>query len=108
MPVNQVSEDEIRAALMPYRAEPGAFEAGVRARLAAAEKERAEDPLASWWAFLRAAAAFLPLELLTGCKIVPGAASLAPTGGAYKMVSYLAYPAISMFVLLGATIFSVF
>jgi hypothetical protein len=107
MPVNLVSEDEIRSALMPYRADPAAFEAGVRARVAAAEKEQAADPLASWSPFLRAAAAFLPLELLTGCKAIPAAAKLAPAGGAYKVISYLAYPAISMFVLLGAAVFSV-
>ena len=107
MPVNLVSEDEIRAALLPYRTDPAAFEAGVRTRLATAEKERAADPLASWSPFLRAAAAFLPLELLAGCQTVPVAAKLAPAGGMYKVISYLAYPAISMFVLLGATVFSV-
>ncbi len=108
MPVNVISEDEIRAALLPYRVDPAAFAAGVRARLGGVEKERTAGPLASWSPLLRAAAAFLPLEVLAGCKAAPGAASLAPVGGIYKVVSYLAYPAISMFVLLGATVFSIF
>ena len=40
-------------------------------------------------------------------KATAAAAKLAPAAGAYKLLSYLAFPAISLFVLLGATVFSV-
>jgi len=107
MPVNLVSEDELRAALRPHRVNPDTFEAGVRARLEAAQTQQTAEPLARLSPFLRSAAAFLPLEVLAGCQAVPAAAKLAPVGGAYKLLSYLAFPAISLFMLLGATIFSV-
>ena len=35
------------------------------------------------------------------------AAKLAPAAGVYKLLSYVAFPAISLFVLLGATVFSI-
>ncbi len=107
MPVNLVSEEELRAALRPYRVDPATFEAGVRTRLEAAQRQRADDPLAGRSPFLRSAAAFLPLALLAGCKASPTESKLAPAAGGYKLLSYLAFPAISLFVLLGATVFSV-
>lgn len=107
MPVNLVSDDELRAALRPYRVDPAPFEAGVRTRLEAAQRQRADDPLAGRSPFLRSAAAFLPLAILAGCKASPAESKLAPAAGGYKLLSYLAFPAISLFVLLGATIFSV-
>ncbi len=107
MPVNLVSDDELRAALRPYRVDPATFEAGVRTRLEAAQRQRADDPLAGRSPFLRSAAAFLPLAILAGCKASPAESKLAPAAGGYKLLSYLAFPAISLFVLLGATVFSV-
>ena len=88
--------------MRPYRVDPETFEAGVRERLKAAQKERVEDPLARLSPLLRCAAAFLPLQLVTGCKLPATAAKVAPAAGAYKLLSYLAFPAISLFVLLGA------
>ncbi len=107
MPVNLVSEDELRAALRPYRVDPATFEAGVRTRLEAAQRQRADDPLAGCSPFLRSAASFLPLAILAGCKASSAETKLAPAAGGYKLLSYLAFPAISLFVLLGATVFSV-
>lgn len=107
MPVNLVSEDELRAALHPDRVDPATFEAGVRTRLEAAQRQRADDPLAGRSPFLRSAAAFLPLAVLAGCQASPAESKLAPAAGGYKLLSYLAFPAISLFVLLGATVFSV-
>ena len=107
MSVNLFSEDELRAALRPYRADPNDFEAGVRAKLEAAEKQQRDEPLARLSPWIRSAAAFLPLEVLAGCKGTAAAAKLAPAGGGYKLLGYLAFPAMSVFVLLGATIFSV-
>lgn len=107
MSMNMVSEEELRAALRPFRAEASAFEAGVRARLVAGEKNRSNEPLARLSPLLRSAAAFLPLEVLAGCQGTAAAAKLGPAGGVSKLLGYLAFPAISLFVLLGATIFSV-
>jgi hypothetical protein len=105
MSVSLVPEDDLRAALRPYRVATDAFEAAVRARLNAS-LSRVDDPIAGLSPALRSAAAFLPLEILTGGQL-KGAAKLAPATGVYKMLSYAAFPAISLFVLLGATVFSV-
>lgn len=107
MPVNPVSDDDLYAALRLYRVDSGAFEAAVRERLTVAQELRATAPLTRLSPLLKCAAAFLPLEILVGCKAPPVAIKLAPAGGAYKLLSYIAFPAISLFVLLGATIFSV-
>ena len=55
---------------------------------------------------LKSAAAFLPLEILTGGKVTGITAQMAPATGVSKLVAFLAFPAVSVFVLLGATIFS--
>jgi hypothetical protein len=103
--VTLVPEDDLRAALRPHRADPDAFEAAVRARLNASLR-RVDDPIASLSPALRSAAAFLPLEIITGGQLKGAAAKLAPATGVYKLLSYAAFPAISLFVLLGATVFS--
>src|SRR4051794_10346412 len=107
MSMNLIPEDDLRAALRPYRVDPDKFEAAVRERLKAAQTQSADDPLVRLSPLLRSAAAFLPLEVLAGCKGTTAAAKLAPTGGSYKLLGYLAFPAISLFVLLGATVFSI-
>jgi hypothetical protein len=106
MSVTLVPEDDLRAALRPYRVDPDAFEAAVRARMSASPRREA-DPFAGLSPALRSAAAFLPLEVLTGGQIKGTAAKLAPATGVYKLLSYAAFPAISLFVLLGATVFSI-
>ena len=53
------------------------------------------------------AAALLPLEVIAAGQM-PAALNLVPATGAYKLLSYVAFPAISLFVLLGATVFSIF
>jgi hypothetical protein len=107
MSVNPVSEDDLYAALRPNRVDADAFELAVRQRLTMVQKQRAADPLARLSPLLKCAAAFLPIEILAGCRVPSTATKLAPAGGAYKLLSYLAFPAISLFVLLGATIFSI-
>jgi hypothetical protein len=107
MPVNFISDDNLRAALRPYRVDPEGFEAGVRKRVNATQRQRVEDPLARLSPLLRYVAAFLPLQLITGCKMPETAARAAPAAGASKLVGYLAFPAISLFVLVGATVFSI-
>jgi hypothetical protein len=110
MSLSLVPEDEVRAALRPYRPDRDAFEAAVRERLQVAEQRQAADPLWRASPLLKSAAAFLPLQVLAGCKAAPAAsnatASATGAAGGYKLISYLAFPAISLFVLLGAAGFS--
>jgi hypothetical protein len=110
MPVNLIPEDNLRAALRPCRVDPITFEAAVRRRLDGAETEREDDPLAGLSPLLKSVAALLPLPLITGCKSMGSAARLAPAAGSSKLLCYLAFPAISLFtlfLLLGATVFSI-
>ena len=107
MPLNPVPEDQLRDALRSYRAEPGRFEAAVRERLETADRRRQDDPLACLSPFLRGAAALLPLPFFTGCRASEAAAKTVPAAGGVKLLGYLAFPAISLFVLLGATIFGI-
>ncbi len=106
MSVNLVPEDHLRAALRPRRVDPYTFEAAVRSRVNDCAN-RGNDPFANLSPALRSAAAFLPLEVITAGQMKGAAARLAPTTGVYKLLAYLTFPAISLFVLLGATVFSI-
>jgi len=107
MPVNLIPEDDLRMALRPHRVDPIAFEADVRQRLEAAETEREDDLLAGLSPLLKSVAALLPLPFITGCKPTGTEAKLAPAAGSIKLLGYLAFPAISLFLLLGAAVFSI-
>lgn len=107
MSVNPIPESSLRSALRPCRVDADVFEAAVLQRLTVAMMQQAVNPFARFSPLLKSAAAFIPLEILAGCKAVPASARLAPVAGGLKVLSYLAFPAISLFVLLGATIFSV-
>jgi hypothetical protein len=106
MPVNLIPEDSLRAALRPYRVAPETFEAGVRARLEAAATKPPIERLKGLPPGLRNAAALLPLEIFTGSKATGIAAQMVPAMGGHKLLAYLTFPAVSLFVLLGASIFS--
>lgn len=106
MPVNPVAEEDLRRALRPYRCAPDVFEAGIRQRLAATDGHPNPDPFVGVSPLLRSAAAFLPLSFLVGCKTT-SAARESPAGWGHLLLGYLAFPAISLFLLLGAAIFSV-
>jgi hypothetical protein len=106
MSLDLIPENDLRAVLRPHRVDPQHFEAAVRQRLQSLQAPSASDPLVRLSPFAKAAAAFLPLEVLAGCQAVPAVTKAAPAGGFYKLLSYLAFPAISLFVLLGATVFS--
>ncbi len=107
MSVTPVPEDDLRAALRPYRVDPGMFESAVLARVSDS-LSHADHPLASLSPAQRSAAAFLPLEVIAAGQLPAAALKLVPGMGAYKLLSYLAFPAISLFVLVGAAAFSVF
>jgi hypothetical protein len=106
MSVNLVPEDDLRAALRPFRVDPGTFESAVRAGVSES-LSRADDRFASLPPALRGAAAFLPLKVIAAGQIPAAASKLVPAMGAYKLLGYAAFPAISLFVLLGATVFSI-
>ncbi|MEI8381300.1 MAG: hypothetical protein WCJ09_14325 [Planctomycetota bacterium] len=99
MAVNLVSEEDLRTLLRPYCADAGRFEAGVLARLHVASQRRVDDPLAGGSWLLRSAAAYLPLAVLSGCN----ATNVGPVGFVGKCLGLLAFPAISLFFLIGAT-----
>ncbi len=107
MSVNPVTEDQIRDALSPFRADPARFETAVSARLESARIRHQDDPLAGLSPFLRGVAALLPLPFFTGCKTGETVATIGPATVSVKLLGYLAFPAISLFVLLGATIFGI-
>lgn len=105
MSVELIDEQELVEALRPFRPDLAAFERGVedylRGRAALAEQDPARDlpPLA------RAAAAVLPLPLLTGGKV--SASATASSGIGQKLLTIALFPAVSLFVLLGATVLSI-
>jgi len=103
MSADLIAEDEIRGALRPHRADPQRFAAGVRERMRIREVLAESDRLAGMSPTARAAASFLPLALFGK----GGSAAGPPVFGAQKLVAGLAFPAISLFVLAGATIFGV-
>jgi hypothetical protein len=104
--LNLVPEESLRRALRPFRADPARFEAGVLERLEALERRRAEEPLAEISPWLRSAAAMLPVPIVGGRPVAGALAKLAPATGISKLLGYLAFPAISLFALLGATVLS--
>jgi hypothetical protein len=106
MSVTLVPEDDLHAALRPYRVDPDTFESAVRAQLTAYSK-RKNDPFANLSPALRGAAAFLPLEVIAPSQMTGAAVRLAPATGLYKLLGYVAFPAISLFVLLGAAVLSI-
>ncbi len=107
MPVTLVPEDDLRAALKACRVDPGTFESAVRARVSDS-LTYADNPLAGLSPALRSAAAFLPFEFIAAGQMPAAAVRLVPVVGTFKLLSYVAFPAISLFVLLGAAVFSIF
>ncbi len=105
MPVNLVSEEALREALRPLRVDAADFEAGVLSRLSG-QNGSGVEPVTAQSAALRAAAAVLPLELLSVGPAAIAAIKQAPAAGLSKLLGYAMLPAISLFVLLGAAVYS--
>src|SRR4051812_45873995 len=106
MTVNLIPEDDLRAALRPHRVAADEFEATVLERMAEMEQEQSADPLERLSPLARAAAAMLPIQIFAGGKVKGAATELAPAGGVAKLLGYLAFPAICLFMLLSAAFFS--
>jgi hypothetical protein len=105
MPVNLISEDELRLALSPHRVDAEQFQAAVLERVNQGSAEEM-DPIMTLHPLLRAAASFLPLEVLTAGQASRNAvASLSIAGALSKLLGYVAFPAISLFLVLGSAFF---
>ena len=102
MSVNLVSEEDLRSLLRPFQTDAAQFEADVMARLQVVSQRQVDDPLAGVSRLFRSAAAYLPLVVLPGCK----ATNVLPLGFAGQCLGILAFPAISLFFLIGATVLS--
>ncbi|QDT43677.1 hypothetical protein Pan241w_37790 [Gimesia alba] len=107
MSVELVSESDLRAALRPYRVDANEFEAGIRTRIEAGVVPLQDNTLDMDDPLLTVAATFIPYPLITGGKIAGSGAKLSSLTLAQKLLGYAALPAISLFLLVGATFFSV-
>jgi hypothetical protein len=106
MSVELIDEQELVEALHPFRPDRNAFERGLQDYLRVRAALAAEDPARDLPPLARAAAAVLPLPLLTGGKISSSSA-ISSGGLGQKLLGVVLFPAVSLFVLLGATILSV-
>ena len=106
MSVKLIPEEDLRAALRPYRPDVNGFEAGIHARIKADAESHQDEDSEAQSPLLRAAAAFLPWPLITGGKIVGGGAKLSSMALGQKLLGYAALPAISLFLLVGAAFLS--
>jgi hypothetical protein len=101
MPVKLIEEQELRASLRPFRVDRAAFERVVRQRIEERRRNRDNDPLTGLPSWLRTAAALLPLPEVAKA-VAPGGAA----GIGSKLVGAALFPAISLFVVLGAAVLS--
>src|SRR5262245_42808831 len=105
MPLNLISEEELRQALRPYRVDAEQFQRTVLERVNDGAAQEI-DPITTLHPLLRFAASFLPLEALTaGQASRNGIASLSVAGALSKLLGYVAFPAISVFLVLGSAFF---
>ncbi|WP_339688242.1 hypothetical protein [Gimesia maris] len=106
MSVELVSETDLRAALRPHQVDAAEFKAGIRDRIEAGVvplqdvSQKSADPV------LTVAATFIPWPLITVGKFAGGGATLSSLTLPQKLLGYAALPAISLFLLVGATFFS--
>ena len=107
MSVKLVPEEDVRAALRPYRPDVNEFEVGIRARIEAGAESQEDEYPEEQSSLLRVAAAFLPWPLVAGGKIAGGGAKLSSMALGQKLLGYAALPAISLFCLVGAAFFGV-
>lgn len=106
MSVKLVPEEDLRAALRPYRPDATDFEAGIRARIDATVEPHEDRDAEEWSPLQKVAATVLPWPLTTGGKLAGDGASLSSVAIGQKLLAYAALPAISLFLLVGAAILS--
>jgi hypothetical protein len=104
-----IDEQELRNALEALRPDRDAFEAGVRSRLNSMPQRETQNLQAyedSPW--LQVAASMVPLSLFSKPAI---ASTLIPIGKVslgYKLAGYAALPALSVLIMVGATLIALF
>lgn len=103
MSVSPPTDSELREAVRPLRPDPDEFSRGVHERLCEAESVGPTPESVS--PLVRLAASVLPLPLLGGKALVSGVKT-GSLGTGYKLLGYLALPAVSVFLMLGAFVFS--
>ena len=106
MSIKPIPEEDLRAALRPYRADADGFEAGIRARIEAVPTPRQDLDSETQSPMFRVAAAVLPWPLVAGGNVVGGGAKLSSIALGQKVLGYAALPAISLFLLIGTALFS--
>ncbi len=108
MSLNDAFGKELRDAIRPLRPDPTGFEAGVRDRIAKGEAtaDDRQDPPLERSSLLSTAASFIPVPLLMGGKLAATTAKSGTASTGAKILGYAALPAVSVFLMLGAFVFS--
>lgn len=106
MSLNPVPAEEIRAALRPYQIDATAFEAGVRDRIETRPATTEGDASQNLSSMQQLAAALLPWPVMVGGKVVGSGTKLSSLAFGPKILGYAALPAVSLFLMIGATLFS--
>ena len=104
MPMSPPAPDEMRQALGLLRSDLTEFSQGVHDRIREAEEAGAQ-PRGGASSLVRIAASILPLPVVGGKVLLSGAKTGTVSAG-YKMLGYLALPAVGIFLMLGAFVFS--
>lgn len=105
MVLEPIAEADLYESLRPFRVEPDAFEAAVQEKIQVAELQQADGAEGKASPLLEMAAAFLPLPFFVGGKGTLSAIKMTPLAGKYKLLGYIALPAISLFALIGSALF---
>lgn len=106
MSVELVSESDLRAALRPHRVDTDEFTNRVQSRIEAGEAWLVKERLETASPLLKVAAAFIPWPILSSSNIAGSGVKLSSLTISQKLLGYIALPAISLFVLIGAAFFS--
>lgn len=105
MVLEPIAEADLYESLRPFRVEPDTFESAVQEKIQVAESQQVDGSEEKASPLLEMAAAFLPLPFLVGSKGAISAIKMTPLAGKYKLLGFVALPAISLFVLIGSAMF---
>ena len=104
-----IDEQELRDALRSLRPNRDTFEAGVRRRIAPATRAVLDNPpvdaASGQSPWLHVAASVIPFSSFAKATVGGSSSSLGTLSFGYKLLAYLALPAVSVFLMLGATLF---
>lgn len=104
-----IDEQEVRDALRPLQPNRDAFQAGVVSRIDGADRATLEDPqvdrTATQSQWLHVAVSVIPFSNFAKVTLGGSSSSLGTLSFGYKVLGYIALPAVSLFLMLGATLF---